>query len=561
KNLGIDWSLSDSRSQGKTPSLFSMDFRQNNEVFAQGVNADANPETFLAFVQPNLAQTILVGNQAISSETLEDNQTANLNFELPIKLSDKVNLTLKAGGKYKRISRKRIEDEFAEDFYYLGSREIKTAVDRYEGPLEFLPQNPALVNAQSFSTNANEIEFRDFDGQDIGLDLSIDPERMRDWYDAQREILTQSREPLIDNYEVTERVSAGYAMAKLKIGEVLTIIPGFRYEFSNNEYTSGLSTISGRYGVNGFFSDTTVNLRYGQFLPHLHAKYEPTKWLDVRFSYSTTMARPDFNFITPRFQIDDNAAAIVAGNPNLQHAVSRNYDLSVSAYKGGYGLISAGVFYKQIDNLFYPWRTFLVDDSTAQVFGFPDNRGYDYQSYVNSENGFDYGFEFDFQTNLGFLPKPFSGLVLNINYTRLFSQTEVFFLTSETRVVRQRPLILETIFTPTAREVNLLSQAPHIFRASLGYDYKGFSFRVSAAYQGTKSNNYSINKDFDTFDRDFWRYDASIKQRFGEKWSLFVNLNNFGNQRDISFTRSPNFTNSVQTFGATANVGLQYQIR
>ena len=229
------------------------------------------------------------------------------------------------------------------------------------------------------------------------------------------------------------------------------------------------------------------------------------------------MARPDFNFITPRFQINDNSTFIIAGNPNLQHAVSTNYDLSVSAYKGGYGLISAGVFYKKIDNLFYPWRTFLVDDSTAQVFGFPDNRGYDYQSYVNSDNGFAYGFEFDFQTNLSFLPKPFSGLVVNVNYTRLFSQTEVFFLTSETRLIRPRPPIFETIYTTSAREVNLLSQAPHIFRASIGYDYKKFSFRVSAAYQGTKPNSYSINKDFDTFVQEFWRWDASIKTRLWRK--------------------------------------------
>ena len=207
-----------------------------------------------------MAQTILVGNQAISTETLEDNQTANLNFELPIKLGDKVNLTLKAGGKYKSISRSRLEDEYAEDFYYLGSREINTAVDRYDGPLEFLPQNPALVNAQSFSTASNELDFRDFGGNNIGLDLSIDPELMRDWYNSQRDILTQSREPLIDNYEVNERVAAGYAMAKLKIGEVLTIIPGFRYEYSNNDYTSGLSThkrkIRGEWLFYGY---------YGQF--------------------------------------------------------------------------------------------------------------------------------------------------------------------------------------------------------------------------------------------------------------------------------------------------------
>ncbi|MEM0993996.1 MAG: hypothetical protein AAGI49_13235, partial [Bacteroidota bacterium] len=68
-------------------------------------------------------------------------------------------------------------------------------------------------------------------------------------------------------------------------------------------------------------------------------------------------------------------------------------------------------------------------------------------------------------------------------------------------------------------------------------------------------------KDFDTFILEFWRWDASVKQRFGKNWSAFLNLNNFTNQQDISFTRSEDFINTIETYGMTATAGLQYRIK
>ena len=58
-------------------------------------------------------------------------------------------------------------------------------------------------------------------------------------------------------------------------------------------------------------------------------------------------------------------------------------------------------------------------------------------------------------------------------------------------------------------------------------DLKSFSARVSAVFQGTKPSSYSLNKDFDRFNLQFWRWDASIRQGIGSNWSLFLNLNNY----------------------------------
>ena len=103
------------------------------------------------------------------------------------------------------------------------------------------------------------------------------------------------------------------------------------------------------------------------------------------------------------------------------------------------------------------------------------------------------------------------------------------------------------------------TQAPEIFRASIGYDLKGFSARVSSSYQGTKARSYSLNKDFDSYELGFWRWDASAKQKFGEKWSVFLNLNNISNQQDIRFTRSENYISAIESYGFTGSIGVQFK--
>ena len=566
--LKIDWTLSNSRSNGQTPYNIAANFRDQSSPFTGGEH-NADPITYLGFADPDPEQAVFRGITATESSTLEVTRTATLNFELPYKLGDKIFGTLRFGGKYKGIDRERALERRAENFYYLGSAEANRAFTRYSAYRDSvpganeptsLPQNSLIPNVESF-LRENDLEFQGLDGEEIPISASLDPEQIDHWYRSQDEILNLDRAGLVNNYQVSETVTAGYMMLKFQVQDWLTVIPGFRYEYSDNEYSSGFSTVNGRYGVNGVFRDTTTTQQYGEFLPHLHMKVKPFKWFDIRASYSKTLARPDFDYITPRIQINENSLVISAGNPNLRHMVSTNYDLVLTAYKGGYGLISASFFAKDIENIFYPWSTLLVTDSLAQEVNYPDYRGFEINTFRNSNTARLYGMEFDLQTTLSFLPKPLNGLVFNINYARLFSATEFFFFTAEQRLIIPFPPVFETIVDNQSREVPMISQTPHVLRSSLGYDFKGFSARVSVIYQSSKISGYSNDQSRDRFDREFWRVDASLKQRIGDNWSVFLNLNNLTNQQDISFTRTEAFLGTIQTYGATGTLGLQYKIQ
>ncbi len=557
----LDWGLSTSRTQGQTPYNFEMLFENTNQTFDSALNTDSHPRNYFGSARSDLPSTYLRTANFNETSTIEKTNTFVANIKFPFKLSEKINAYFKTGGKYIQTERTRDVSLLSEDFYYLGGDIGRNAISASSNDLILLPNNSDLISILSFTENENDLEFIGENSEQVDLQAKLDDNLMRQWYEDQRDLLNENREVIVDRYQVDESIAAGYGMFRFTIDDKLTVIPGLRYEYSDNEYRSGISSLNGRYGVNGFFQDTMTTQTYGELLPHLHLKYKFTEWLDVRASYSTTLARPDFNFITPRSSINNNSLVIVSGNPELRHAKSTNYDLFATVYKSQWGLFSAGAFYKQIDNISYPWRTNLFDQETADAFGWSNFKGYELRSFINSGESTVRGFEVDFQTNLRFLPEFFHAFVVNINYARLFSQTESFFLTSETVLISQVPPIFETSFTTNVREVPLPSQAPHVLNLSLGYDKKGFSSRISGTYQGTQASGYSSNKDFDRFILNFWRWDLSLKQRLSTNWSTFLNLNNFSNQQDIGFTRTDTYRNTVETYGMTANFGIQYRIK
>lgn len=557
----IDWAVATSESKGETPYNFAMLFENTSQVFETSLDNNNHPRNYYGSATPDLATTYLRSANFRNSSTNERTNTFALNYKLPFTINDKLKGYFKTGGKFISISRSRDENLQSEDFYYLGGDIGRDAIAASSNDLILLPNNDDLISILSFAQDKNDLEFINESNESIGLKASLDEGLMRQWYADQEGLLNENREVIVNRYEVDETVTAGYAMLKFEIGKKMSIIPGVRYEYSNNEYRSGISSLNGRYGVNGTFTDTTTTQTYGEILPHLHFKYQALDWLDIRASYASTLARPDFNFITPRTQINDNTLVITSGNPDLKHAKAQNIDLFISAYKNKLGLLSAGVFYKKIDDIFYSWRTNLFDQEAADAFGWPNYKGYELRSFINSGESTVRGFEVDFQTSLRFLPKAFQGFVVNINYARLYSTTESFFLTNETTLISQVPPIFETIYTNNVREVPLPSQAPHVLNLSIGYDYKKFSSRISGTYQGTQASGYSSNKDFDRFIQNFWRWDASVKQRFGKGWSVFFNLNNITNQQDISFTRTDQYRNTVETYGITGTLGIQYRIK
>ena len=78
----------------------------------------------------------------------------------------------------------------------------------------------------------------------------------------------------------------------------------------------------------------------------------------------------------------------------------------------------------------------------------------------------------------------------------------------------------------------LLQQANDIANVSLGYDYKGFSARVSFRFQGNVISGIGTRPEENAYTNNIYAYDFVIKQniplKFGE-FEVFLNAINFTN--------------------------------
>lgn len=558
--IKMDWNISTSTSTGSSPRDFDLDLSMVTAggLYDPSLNRTGHPRTFIDGATPNSDEVYLIRNTLYDRQTKENTRAAFLNLEIPLQLSDKTNWIFKVGGRYNSMDRDRAVVGSSERFYYLGTDAVWRADDLHEGELIYIPSNSSLISYENFHGSGDHGVYLE-DGSYFEFPETVNKDKVDGWADEQEPNFTPDRYARDDNYTVKETVAAGYAMIKMNFGEKLMIIPGIRYEHSDNEYFGYRSQANGTYGQGGIIEDTTTYQSYGELFPHLHLKFKPLRWFDMRASYAKTIARPNYNYLVPRAAINHTSTSINAGNPNLSHALSTSYDLTFSFFSDKYGLFTIGGFYKDIDNIFIPREQQLVTPEVAEEQGWPGYSGYQLSSYTNLPDSKVYGYEMEVQTNLGWLPRPFSGLVLSANYARLYSETEVFFLTSETTYSGGFPPIPTTTYYDNQRVVAMPTQAPHIFRASLGYDYRGFSFRVSSSFQGTKARSYNTNKDFDSYDLQFWRWDASAKQNIGESWSVFLNLNNISNQQDIRFTRNEAYYSSISTYGFTGTIGVQFR--
>ena len=131
---------------------------------------------------------------------------------------------------------------------------------------------------------------------------------------------------------------------------------------------------------------------------------------------------------------------LVIGNPRLKNATAWNYEVNTSFYGSAIGLFSVSAFYRTIDDMFHtvtgipgiysPGNPGSLLDTLGIAWrpAFPAGSPISLTYSVNSERPTKvWGFEFEHQTNMSFLPGLLSNIVLSYNFS--FVRSETFVLT------------------------------------------------------------------------------------------------------------------------------------
>jgi TonB-dependent receptor len=360
----------------------------------------------------------------------------------------------------------------------------------------------------------------------------------------------------LNNYDGFETKSAGYAMASLSIGDHLSIISGLRYQNMTTHYT-GFRGIEVERGIQG--KDTTVSVPNGLWLPMVHVKYEPTEWLQLRAAYTNTLVYSDYSTLSPRYMISI-AGVITYNNFAIKPATSENVDFVVALHSNEIGLLSFNGFRKKIDGLVFFSTRFM-----SNLNEFPDLPQYPgplYQlsTYINSKIPVDlYGLETEWQTNFWYLPSPLSGLLLNVNYTHIFSEAKYPKALMQWQYDEDGNAT--RVVTDTFYTARLLNQPNDLLNLTIGYDYAGFSARVSFLFQDNIFRNPDFWPQLRTMSGRYGRWDFSVKQEL--PWAglqVYANVNNLNAETDVTHNSSRSFPVAMEQYGLSAMAGVRLRL-
>jgi TonB-dependent receptor len=559
----LDWVLAHSKTTSDKGHDVRLNFRQTNsfedEVKGQYVD---DPELIIKHRKMDYNSTYLL--RYLFEPDMSDHTalTGAVDLKRDYKIGQWIKGFVKTGAKIKTDDRVYNQNHQMVFWYYLLPSYALNAAKKYPGLELGGPDNDKIMISNFYTSND---AYHIWNNSNYFLHPNLDRTIVDNWHDVQKDDLTRQFDAAYLDYEATEKVYAGYIMGTLEVGKWLRIVPGVRYEKSDNAYLGYYSSYS-THGDSGTQRDTTTYQTYGELLPNFHMKVSPFQWFDVRFSAVKTISRPDFNMVAPRTRVDLTNGNLFRGNPELRHAKAWNYDASLSFYSSRLGIISVGAFYKKFDDYFTSISR-SMSSTEATSLNLPPT-SYDVRmDYMNFDNSEVKGLEVEIQTNLSFLPGYWKGVVINANASRMWSKT--FF-----------PLfIAERVWNPARRrfeidfdasyfdyvEAPLPSQVDFIANLSLGYDMKGFSARASMVYQGASMRNFRVGgteeglKYTRTYSDDYLRFDASLSKRIGKNFTVLASLANITGEGERSYRYQSKYITNNNKYGPFYELGLQYR--
>lgn len=349
---------------------------------------------------------------------------------------------------------------------------------------------------------------------------------------------------LAENYDINENVWAGYVMFNQNLTDKLSLLAGVRVENTQLDSEGFSLTFIEEDEDNGIEEAIVVDEvsdanTYTNILPGVHLKYDITDRTIVRFAWTNTLARPNYVDLIPRVEIINEDSEIVIGNPELEATTSMNFDIMAEHYFESVGLISGGVFYKDIQDFIFTSIREVSDNS----FG-TGSVGYDLFQPLNGDAATILGAEFAFQRQLDFLPGFAKNFSLYLNYT---------FLTSNADGIANEDGDVRT-------DIDLPNTAPNMFNGSLGYADRRFTARLSANFSDSYIDEIGGNAFEDRhYDVQFF-LDFNASFQMNSNLSLYADLNNITNQPLRYFQGIKERTQQIEFYGQRLTFGLKYDL-
>jgi TonB-dependent receptor len=560
----------------------SLVYRQPREIMSEVGGPDSLK------IEDTYLRELNIANQSLTDKSYD----VKFDYELAFSLFNTISGKLKLGGKYHQLT--RTSDGTAK----YSSFEWGGMVLRGQAMLDLFPWITTDINSQRGISAHNFVDNNYDPGEflngryDLGWSADIDLlTDMQDEYytgDKDYKYFIKGVESYIRDYEATEKVGAAYVMSELNIGSKLMLLPGVRVEKYNTEYFAyHIRQNSGITGIDENPEYVNTKTDNTKWFPSLNMKFKVTDAITIQGAVYKSTSRPSFREISPLVIYPITGNYIISNNPYLFPSTAWNFDLGTSVKNDRIGLFTVYGFYKEISDLIFTMngykpskKGFIVGgpaDLDSRILGaeyydqfYMKTAGTTNLPFNNTEKAYVSGLEFSWQTSFWYLPGIFKGFVLDVNYTLLQTKTKYPYFQSVQIGMDSSGFIPQPINGQQymTRSGPMQDQPEQILNVILGWDYKGFSTRVSYRYQAKTVEGldarYSV---FDQYYDTFSLWDLMLNQKITKNVSCYANLTNIGNHIDDYYFGSQSakgsnpdrqaLPTSSQFYGFRAQIGVK----
>jgi len=276
---------------------------------------------------------------------------------------------------------------------------------------------------------------------------------------------------------------------------------------------------------------------YTRLLPSLNLvlSLDEAEQHQLRFGASRAMSRAPLDVMNDAHvvtlsQSEGTLTTVTGGNPRLKPMMANQIDLAYEDFFAKGGLLSAGVFFKQISD-------YIALDTVQGTY---QGAAANFTEQVNRKGGHAQGFELVYQQAFNNLPGLLSGLGVMGNYT--YTNSDIKDMASNGSPIPTNGLM------------------KHNMGVTLWYEHEGFEARLSA-------NHHSQYNRAPTWDSTQFYYNGAetwaslnLAQQLTSNLQARFGIENLTNQRVIYTDPTNRYNQWDFQYGRRFNLGLTYKL-
>lgn len=308
-------------------------------------------------------------------------------------------------------------------------------------------------------------------------------------------------------YDGDQTIQAAYAMGDLPLSSKVRLVGGARWESTDLSIVP-INEAFGRVSVafrneNGTYvvdpnvpqEEAVADVSDASWLPSLGLVWEVAPRMNLRGSWSRTLARPTYRELAPVGTEEFLAGDSFLGNPDLRLSAVENWDVRWEWFQDEGDVLAASLFEKDITD---PIE--LISFVAA---------GTTYIQPVNYETGRAKGIELEARASLGRWARWLRGIVVGGNYSRIDSEVDI-------PAEERQNLAVFGLGSDTRR---LQGQPADVFNFNITYDNERTGTSASLFYNRTGDTlltGASVGQDGgipNVFDVAYGVFDVSVSQK------------------------------------------------